>query len=807
MEAISPTAMARIRQAMVNKYEGIERQTRAVAEEFGKHELLAENSAIAAALQSDRAAGIAAASFTDGIPVLDKGYTHVTNKDGTVKGLIPVLEPLMKYKDPYIFQAFQYYAGTRRGKRLLADGREQLFTADDIAKGDALAKQFPEFKEVFNEYQKYNQGLVNYMKDTGVISEQEAKIWTQNWDYIPFYRQMEGEATAGPKVFSAIAGVAKPKKLKGGTTEITDFMETVVRNARAAIEAGMKNEAARRVIRDSLKLELAEEVPIGATGSDIVTVKENGLTKHYRVADPLLVESMKGLNLPQMQFLSWLAAPANILRNFVTKDPGFMLANLGRDSLQAWITSGTDMKPIIDTFKQFGKTLTNSSPEAQALALAGLTGYDFSGDVKSSAKNVEKELRKRAGMKTPLEKLTTFWDMLEHGSHASDMATRAEVYKRTLERTGSEAEAFYQSMEVLNFSRKGNSAIIRVLSAMVPFFNARVQGLDVLYRSGWGKMATENSDVMKKAFASRALTMMGMSMLYWFLVSDTDEYKKLGKEERDNYWIVPALEVNGKPFRFPIPFELGVIFKVLPERVLEASFGNDTAKDLKESIGRNIASNLSFNPIPQAFVPIVENTANYSFFTGDPIVGRGMEDLAPKYQVGAGTSLLAQKVGDQLNVSPLKVDNIIRGYTGTMGTYAVQALDAIFRGEGDPVKASLRMEQLPVIKRFFSGDSGTVSAYYDMKNDVTEVVRTVNMLERTGRVEELREYLKENGKLYAMKDYVSTLDKDMKQLREARTLIMASKDYSGDEKQARLNEIHQMEVHLTERIKEIRKHV
>ena len=71
-------------------------------------------------------------------------------------------------------------------------------------------------------------------------------------------------------------------------------METVVRNSRAAIEAGMKNVAGQRVVRDMLKLNQAEAVPATAVGSDIITVKENGLTKHYRVADPMLVEALKG---------------------------------------------------------------------------------------------------------------------------------------------------------------------------------------------------------------------------------------------------------------------------------------------------------------------------------------------------------------------------------------------------------------------------------------------------------------------------------------------------------------------------------
>jgi hypothetical protein len=847
VDAISPTSFAKYRQAFVNKYEAIELLSRQVAREHGSDRLLANTSAIAAALQSDRAAGVAAASFKQGIPVYRDGFFTV---DPDTKGLIPILEPLMAYNDPYIFQLFQYYGATRRGKRLDAEGRERTFTKEDIAYGDKLEKQFPEFKQVFNEYQTYNKGLVDLMVDRGVITKEEGRIWTQNWDYIPFYRQMDGETTAGPKVFSSFTAVAKPKELKGagyysvldangqeigkyldpiiaqkkadeanGTVEqvgapITDFLETVVRNARAAIEASMKNEAGNRIIRDTLEMGLAQEVPLGTNDSarEIVTIKQDGKNKYFRVADPLLYESLKGLNTPQMQWLSWLAAPANLLRNFVTKDPGFMIANLGRDSLQAWITSGTDMRPVIDTFKQFSKTLTNSSPEAQALALAGLTGYDFSGDVKGTSKGVAKELRKMAGQKTKLESLTTFWDMLEQGSHASDMATRAEIYKRTLERTkspefpnGNEAEAFYQAMEVLNFSRKGNSAIIQIVSAVVPFFNARVQGLDVLYRSGWGRMATENADVQKKAFANRALIMMGLSMAYWFMMTDSDEYKKLSKEERDNYWIIPALSINDKPFRFPIPFELGVVFKVLPERVLEAMFGNDTGKDLRESIFRNMTNTLQFNPIPQAFIPIVENVTNHSFFTGENIVGRGMEDLAPQFQYTQSTSQFAKDIGATLGSSPIKIENLIRGYTGTMGTYALQMLDAVYRTQGDDVRASMRLEQMPVIKRFFSGDSGTISAYYDLKQEVNTVVRTLNLLEKSGDIDAYMDYMKENGSLYNMRGYINTIDKNMKQVREARKYINDAKGLSPDEKREQLDSLHDIEISLTENIKQLRK--
>jgi len=804
--AFSPTARARFRQGMINKYEGIERLTKAKAEKFGDKELLADVSSIAAALFSDRAAGVAASSFRNGVPVYEKGYTNVSDLNGTVKGLIPIFEPLMKYNDPYIFQMFQYYAGTRRGKRLDAEGREKLFTPDDIKRGQALAAQYPEFETAFDEYQKYNQGLVKFLKDTGVISDKEAQVWTQNWDYIPFYRQMDGEETVGPRVFSAISGVAKPKKLKGGEAPLADFMETIIRNSRAAIEAGMKNVANQRVVRDVVDLGLGQEVPArDAIGTDIVTVKENGLTKYYKVADPLLVESVKGLNLPQLPFLDILSKPAEALRNLVTKDPGFMLANLMRDSLQAWVTTGQNMTPIIDTFKQYGAALANMSPEARALAQAGLfTGYDFAGDVKATAREVEKELRKRSGKAKPMEialwPVTKVWEALEKGSTASDVATRAEVYKRVLKETGNEAEAMYQAMEVLNFSRRGNSALIRVLTAVVPFMNARIQGLDVLYRAGFGEMASQSREIQQKAFITRSLTIMGLSALYWALASDSEEYKTAEPEARDNYWIMGSV-------RIPIPFEIGTVFKVFPERILEYWFGQDTGKDLKESIIRNATSTLAFNPIPQAVLPIIENVANYSFFTGQPIVSKGMEDVAPRFQSTTGTSLLAKEVGEATNQSPIKIDNLIRGYTGTLGTYAVLAIDSIMRNEGDPTRAAMRAEQMPVIKRFYASEkgTGTITAYYELKKQVEEATRTINYLERTGKPEDIRSYLEDKGaKLLAVKPFIQAMDKDMTQLRELRQSVLVSK-MDPERKREVLDNIRNAEVNLTSRIQLVKK--
>ena len=86
---------------------------------------------------------------------------------------------------------------------------------------------------------------------------------------------------------------------------------------------------------------------------------------------------------------------------------------------------------------------------------------------------------------------------------------------------GNEAEALYQALEIMNFSRKGNSALIRIITALVPFMNARIQGMDVLYRTGFGKSATANREAQQKAFITRSMTIFALSVMYWMIASDT----------------------------------------------------------------------------------------------------------------------------------------------------------------------------------------------------------------------------------------------------------------------------------------------
>jgi hypothetical protein len=813
IEAISPQSAASFRARFLNRYNQLSVYDKKLAEQMGGAVLLADQSAESAALFSDVGAGIAASAMgmgdrNGGIPVLRNGVTTI---DTSVKGLVASLAPLAAYNDPKIYQLYQYWAMVKRGKRLDKEGKPTGITTTDVAYAAAIEAKFP--KDLFNNVQKdliaFNNGLVKYMVDTGVLSKERGAEYTKYADYVPFYRQMDGENTIGPNLFQSLSGVKPPKKLKGkDVTEapLADFLETMVRNTQSAIQAGIKNYAGQRAINVASQVNApgmgVTRLKTPSTAPDVINVLEKGELVSYGTADNLLIEAVKSLNLSDLPFMGILSAPADLLRNLVTKDPGFMMANLLRDSLSAYVTSGVKMTPVVDTVMSFGKSLTRNSPTFEALLNAGIiSGYD-SGNIEKSGLNLEKDLAKKAGQKDALllRPFTSLWDALEKGTTASDAATRVVIYERVMAETGNEAEALFRSMEVMNFHRKGSSSLIRVLTAAVPFFNARLQGLDLFYRASTGNMNNKDAAAIQRQFFVRGMTMMALSTAYWFMVSDDEEYKKQEQETKDNNWLIPALGI-----RIPIPFEVGVLFKTIPERIAAYTFGNDTGQDLRDSLFRNAVSTFAFNPIPQTVKPLVEAAFNVNTFTFRPIVSEGMQDVDPQYQVGPGTSSVAKGIAGVLGLSPMKVDHVIKGYTGTLGMYGVDTLDMVMDQFGDSPRATKRFEQLPVIKRFALDPEarGNVTEYYKLKDSVDSVVRTMNFLEKQGESEEYVEYLKENQGTFAFKDYIRDTEKTMKELRQMKSAVQISK-MSGDEKRDAITGINRAENAINAEIQRIK---
>lgn len=787
------------RKNFVNRYARLERQYRENPE---LKALLADVSSMAMTEMADHARQFTQRALVYGVPVYEKGMVKVkefVHKGKKYRGLIEVMAMLHTKEHGNLEQLAHAYATAVRGERLNKEGKlspvkpgELKILEEEVNKFVNPATGQPIIKEWFETWQAYNSNIVKFLKDTGVIDDAGAELWMKQSDYIPFYRENAEGNLEFPRVFGGLHTAGQFKAVgKSDKALNVDMITAITGNIDAAIAMGMKNVAQQRIIRDQMKLGLASLLKPGeAVGNrNSVSFKVGGKRYTAIIDDPLIYESMLPVSEIQLDglFGNFLRIPASWLRELIIREPGYMVANMFRDTLSSYVITGAQITPLVDTAKNMFADLT----DLENLGLVG--GYDLRIDRDSVKKFYEKN-SKLMGMKGGINwtnPIMAAWDGLGRLSTRSEAATRLAVYNDVLARTGNEAEAQYQALSVMNYGRRGGNPLFRALTAIVPFMNARVQGLDKLWQATFGRIGakyetdaqgnvTRNLSNFKnfQRYFIRAGYIVGMSALYYALMHDDDEYKNATPEVRDNYYIIPIQKGNvaaGEPglaVRLPIPFEVGVLFKVMPERFLAATFGEDTPRDMQESFWRNLKSTLAMNPIPQTFLPFVEVGFNKDTYTGRPIVPTYMENLLPEQQTTFYTNKFVEDIANVMGVSPMKLDHLAQGYGGSLGAYLLQAVDSAWRSGGEK-KPALAWYQYPVVKRFFAtaNQPGLQSQFYDLKDYMDGITKTINDLEERGQYDELATFYAKNGHIYEMRSTVNYMNRYIARLRDQRKMV------------------------------------
>ena len=794
---------------------------------YGDQMLLASMSAGAALYFSDRSGDIFMQSFIRGFPRYDKdkGYTYVTDIsqiDG--KPVLPFADIFAPaYKNPNLLWAFQAVQRVKRETRFNKEGRKVKVTAADRKKAKQVLQDYPEVQTMIDEYNRTNEHTVQFLVDTGVLDAKTAETWLANSDYIPFYRPLEGmEGFKGPKIFQGLS-ITPFQKAKGSETkDIVDPITGITNNLRAAINLGMKNVAANRVMRNLIDLEVAKQVKGNVKGPDVITIRVKGKNTNFKIDDPMLYYSMNVMSeadyAPMNLLMNIARGTKRFVSDLITRAPAFWIAQILRDSLSAYTLSGANYIPVIssvaETFRIAKGMITGRLPEEFVkLKNAGIiTGYDkgireidstqslIDGYYKNAFKS-ERPTAEKIYM-FPIDLVTGLWDILGQGTAITDAATRVAVYKDTLKRTGNEAEAIYQALEVLNFTRRGNNKAFQTYQQMTMFLNPRLQGLDVFYRGLTGRYGIGRGLSPSKRTKSvwlRLATIMAMMPGYYFLVRDSEEYEEAPDEIKDNYLIIPGSKkiTGGFPLVIPKPFEVGLISMTVPER-LTSYFADDVAgEDVAKRIKKMTRHTFSLT-LPTAVDPLVENFANYDLFTGRQIVPdylKGTDDAGYRPQ----TDTLSKVIGDELNISPLYVENLVRGYTGTLGSYLMIATDSVLReGLTDAERVKFGVDQLPVIGRFLLPKEGSnyENQFYNLKKDVDDTINTFRVIEDNiekrdkfakGLTDEYKiEYMRDLKRL--QKELQKVAD-ELKEFRTAEASIINSSTLSSEEKRIRLDSI------------------
>jgi len=169
--------------------------------------------------------------------------------------------------------------------------------------------------------------------------------------------------------------------------------------------------------------------------------------------------------------------------------------------------------------------------------------------------------------------------------------------------------------------------------------------------------------------------------------------------------------------------------------------------------------------------------------------------LASGFQRRVGTNELAVWIGENLNYSPMKVEHVLYGYAGTLGSYVLDMIDKTLRSEalvGDLSTAmpALDMQQFPLMKRFFGTKegSGVIQDFYEIDREVNRVVQTLNSLKKQDKTEEFQAYLMGREGLLSLRSHVNRLSKLLSENRKRKESIMRM-DIDPEEKRKLIDEI------------------
>ena len=310
------------------------------------------------------------------------------------------------------------------------------------------------------------------------------------------------------------------------------------------------------------------------------------------------------------------------------------------------------------------------------------------------------------------------------------------------------------------------------------------------------------------------LTLIGLTTAYTLAHSDDPEddphYANATPEKRDMYYIIPPnwLGLSNESIavpKIPIAFEVGLLTKTIPERIVNLIRGQDDFDDLIKSLGRSVVSTLNFNIIPQFAKPAIEVGMNRDFFRGKDITPYWSQNDSPEVTgpgVGESSKYLAKLSG----MDAEKIEHMLRGYTGTMGMYALQATDSIARSlQGLPDAPSMNIYQYPFLQRFMQSKwgGGDKKAFYELRTALDILVNDINKLEAAGDYDAADEKRTEGEKLWSNKHRINFIDKSLKLLRTQEKQIRQDRLISSDKKREFIREIRELQSELLVGVKEL----
>ena len=760
----------KIQQGTFNEFHGIERS-------FKRYGGEGPNLGFMKAELTRNAGQLLSSTIKDGIPIWKGGEVGLDTSRG---GFQDILAPLgNKVQDWYNARV------ARRAARLYEEGREHNFTPEEIAAGNRLWKDNPEFEKAYQKRAEFSKGVLDFAQQAGIINGEGRKTW-ENADHIPFYRLMGDTADITGNTAGRNIGRVKQQinRLKGGAAPLADPMTSELQNWGSLLKASLHNMAVTRVIDDMRHLTTEDGRPVieaGKASTDIKITKEeykqrlldtgvdpksldqntfehlysmqhglpedpntiwqmvDGQKVHWKVNDEMLFQSLANLNNGgQSEFMKfwsrWVGAPARLLRKTIVNTPVFAAKIAIRHTQYLWVTGrygsksiSPEFKPLLDSVPGFWSIMRNSEEAKQWKAAGGLfsdaQGY---GEPQNAAARLKARLAAKSLPGTVLSTLTDVADFYHRFLNAAEGMNRIAIANSALKAGASRTEAAHAARKVLDYTQHGNNWAIKMAITSIPFTTGHLAGLDAL------KKSMVNNPT---GFLFRGGLLAAGAVAYAALNQKNPEYLALTDDQKTNYFHFFNVFKKGDHWQVPKSFEDGAIFSTLPEAITNyaLSSDNDRLRQAASLAGHSMMQAFEYDYLPTEMRPIYDLATNKQHYNGAPVLTQQDLEVAPQQQdapyVSPTLRAFAQSMPDiapDWIKSPKQVQFLASSYIGTMGQYVTAITDAMVRqAQGVTAPAGPGgMAGLPSVNQIYKEGPATRTKYSDSMYTIAKQIAT-----------------------------------------------------------------------------------
>ena len=313
-----------------------------------------------------------------------------------------------------------------------------------------------------------------------------------------------------------------------------------------------------------------------------------------------------------------------------------------------------------------------------------------------------------------------------------------------------------------------------------------------------GRSAKDNP--RKLAIVTGAVALASIALMLGY--EDDDDWKRREDWDRDNFW---WFKFGGIEYRIPKPFEVGAV-GTLAERSMEYMLNDEmTGERFRKVVGSLVSNNLSMNPIPQVFKPMLDLYANKDSFTGRPIESMGMQRLDPTMRYNSGTSLVARGLSSATlgALSPVQYDHLTRAYFGWLGAFVVGGADMATRVvSNEPTQPAMdywKFATQGIAREEGTGSSRYVTMIYDQAKELEQAHATYRRLLKDGKIDDAKEYSADHADELLRYRQVERVKKIETQFNERIHSIERS-DLDSGEKRVRIERINKMKENAAKRL-------